>query len=146
MREHLFRHGKTRVEVNGQQVEYKNACKYLGVHIDKNLKFREHIDYVVKLNIFCGLIYRVRHLCAKICLLLFYNSFAKSIIMYGILVYGSSAKTNLVKNEKAQQRILRVIFLMHRTDSLSEILTNEGVLTVFELFLVKLIKKTVKAN
>ena len=35
-----------KVEKNGQQVEYKNACKYLGVYIDKNLKFREHIDYV----------------------------------------------------------------------------------------------------
>ena len=134
-----------KVEIDGQQVEYKNACKYLGVYIDKNLKFRDHIDYVVKkLNIFCGLIYRVRHLYPKNCLLLFYNSFAKSIIMYGILVYGSAAKTNLVKIEKAQRRILRAIFFMQRTDSLSEIFTKEGVLTVFELFLVELIKELFK--
>ena len=133
------------VEINGQRVEYKNACKYLGVYIDKNLKFREHIDYVVKkLKIICALIYRVRHLYPKSCLLLFYNSFAKSIIMYGILVYGSAAKTNLEKIEKAQRRILRAIFFMHRTDSLNEIITKEGVLTVFELFLVELIKELFK--
>ena len=29
-------------------VPYKNSVKILGVHIDKNLKFREHIDYVTK--------------------------------------------------------------------------------------------------
>ena len=37
------------------------------------------------------------------CLLMFYNSFAKSIICYGLLVYGSAAKTNLQKIECAQR-------------------------------------------
>ena len=37
-----------KVEIDGQQNEYKNAFRYLGVYIDKHLKFREHIDYVVK--------------------------------------------------------------------------------------------------
>ena len=45
-----------------RKVPYSNACKCLGVHVDKTLRFREHIDYVVKtLNKFCGLIYCVRH-------------------------------------------------------------------------------------
>ena len=64
--------------------------------------------------------------------------------MYGILVYGSAAKTNLVKIEKAQRRILRAIFFMQRKDSLSEIFTKKGVLTVFELFLVELTKELFK--
>ena len=33
---------------------------------------------------------------------------------------------------------------MHRTDSLSEILTKEGVLTFFDLFLVELMKELFK--
>ena len=126
MRDNCFAMGKPeKVEINGQPVEYNNACKCLGVYIDKKLKFREHIDYVAKkVNIFCGLIYRVRHLYPERFLLLFHNSFAKSIILYGILVYCSAAKTNLVKIEKAQRRILRAIFFMHRTDSLSKNLAN----------------------
>ena len=134
-----------KVEIDGQQVDCKNSCKYLGVYIDKKLKFRDHIDYVVqKLNIFCGLIHRVRHLYPKCCLLFFYNSFAKSIIMYGILVYGSAAKTNLIKIEKAQRRNLNAIFFMQRTDSLREIFAKEDFLTVFEMFLVELIKELFK--
>ena len=97
-------------EKNGELC-YKSSCKYLGLHLDGSLKFREHINYVVKkLNKFCGLIYRVRDLYPRKCLLLFYNSFARSIISYGILVYGSAAKTNLKKIENAERRIFRAIF------------------------------------
>ena len=40
----------------------------------------------------------------------FYNSFAKSIISYGILIYLSAAKDQRYKIENAQRRILRAIF------------------------------------
>ena len=43
------------LRILSKELEYKNYCKYLGVHIDKNQGFREHIDHVVKkLNKFCG--------------------------------------------------------------------------------------------
>ena len=99
------------LRILSKELEYKNSCKYLGVHIDKNLRFREHIDHVVKkLNKFCGLIYRVRHLYPSKCLLMFYNSFAKSIITYELLLYGTAYKTNMTKIEAVQRRIIRAIF------------------------------------
>ena len=120
-----------------------NICKYLGLYIDKNLEFREHNDYVVKHSIFYveySIVFVIS--IQTVVYSLFYNSFAKSIIVYGI--HGSAAKTNLAKIEKAERPILRAIFFMHRTDSLGEILTKECVLTVFELFLVELIKELFK--
>ena len=63
------------LRILSKELEYKISCKYLGVHIDKHLRFREHIDHVVKkLNKFCGLIYRVRHLYPRKCLLMFAKS------------------------------------------------------------------------
>ena len=108
-----FGHGKpVTIKIGVSELNYKPSCRYLGVHLDKKLLFREHIDYVVKkLNKFCGLIYRVRHFYPRKFLLMFYNSFAKSVIYYGLLVYGSAAKSNLQKTECAQRRILRAIFL-----------------------------------
>ena len=107
-----FGYGKPdTIKIGVSELKYKASCRYLGIHLDKKLLFREHIDYVVKkLNKFCGLIYRVRHIYPRKCLLMFYNSFAKSVICYGLLVYGSAAKTNLQKIEYAQRRILRAIF------------------------------------
>ena len=47
-------------------IPHKKSCKYLGIHLDSSLGFNHHIDYVVKkLNKFCGLIYRIRHLYDK---------------------------------------------------------------------------------
>ena len=84
--------------------------KYLGVYIDSNLKFRDHIYHVVKkLNKFCGLIYRVRYVYPIKCLMSFYNAYARSVICYDLLVNGSAARTNLEKIEMAQSRIIRAI-------------------------------------
>ena len=53
-----------------KKIPYSNACKYLGVYMDKTLRFRENFDYVEKkLNKFCALIYRVRHMFTQKCLL-----------------------------------------------------------------------------
>ena len=94
-----------------KMISQKNCCKYLGLFIDPVLTFRDHINHVVKkLNKFCGLIYRVRDLYRIKALLSFYNSYAKSVISYGLIFYGRAAKTNLQNIEMAQRRIIRAIF------------------------------------
>ena len=89
-----FGHGKPeKIKMGSAELEHKTSCKYLRVHLDKKLNFHEHIDYVAKkLNEFCGLIYRIH---PRKGLLIFYNSFAESIICHGFFALGSAAKTNL---------------------------------------------------
>ena len=134
-----------KVTILSNELPYQKACKYLGLHLDGNLKFREHIDYVTKkLNKFCGLMYRVRHMYPRKCLLMFYNSFAKSVICYGLIVYGSAAKTNLKKIENAQRRILRAIFFKNKFDSLRDILLDNKIFTVYELYTLEIVKELFK--
>ena len=98
--------GQRGITLMNQEIPQKASCKYLGLHIEDKMKFRDHIDSVVKkLNRFSGLVYKVRHLYPSKCLLLFCNSYAESVIRYRLLVYGSAAKTNLEEIEKAQRRI-----------------------------------------
>ena len=100
------------------------------------LLFREHIDYVVrKLNKYCGHIYRVRHIYPRKCLLLFYFSFAKSVISYALLVSGTTAKTNLQKVECAKRRLMRAVVLKTKIDSRVKVLADHNILNVFEIFL-----------
>ena len=133
------------VQIKDNHLHYKPCCKYLGVYIDPTLTFRDHIDYVVKkLNKFCGLIYHVRHLYPKKCLLMFYNAYAKSIITYGLLIYGAAAKPNLSRIESVQRRILRAIFFRKRQDSLQEILAVNKINTVYELFLNEVVSEVFK--
>ena len=125
--------------LNNEKLPKRNSCKYLGVYLDKKLLFHDHIEHIVKkLNKFSGMIYKVRDIYPIKCLLLFYNSFAKSIIFYGILTYGSAAKSNLYKIEKAQRRILRAIFFRNKYDSVGFIFERNKISTVFEIYLMEL--------
>ena len=73
------------------------------------------------------------------CLLMFYSSFAKSNLCYGLIVYGSAAKTNLKKIENAQRHILRAIFSEKKFDSLRDILLENKIFTVFELYTLEIV-------
>ena len=103
--------GQHCITLMNQKNPQKSSSKYLGLHIDGKLTLRDHINYVVKkLNRFSGLVYNVRHPYPSKCLLLLCNSYAESVIRYGLLIYGSAAKTNLEKIERAQRRIWRAFF------------------------------------
>ena len=78
------------------------------------------------------------------CLLMFYNCYAKSLINYGIIVYGATAKTNLSKIEMAQRRIMRAIFFKKKMDSITDVVRENGILTVYELYLAELLKELFK--
>ena len=91
--------GQQCIGVLNRRIPQKTSRKYLGHLVDGKIAFRDHIAYVVKkLNLFSGLVYKVRHhLYPSERLLLFYTSYAESRIRNGFLIYGSAAKTNLEK-------------------------------------------------
>ena len=130
------------LKIKDTPIQCKISCKYLGLHVGKWLRFNQHIEYLVKkLNKFCGLIYKIRHMFPRNCLLMFYNSYAKSLINYGIIAYGATAKTNLSKIEMAQRRTMRAIFFKKKMDSITDVLREKGILTVYDLYLAELLQE-----
>ena len=83
----------------------------------------------------CGIIYRIRELYPRKCLNLFYNSYAKSIISYGLLAYGATTKASIEPIEKAQRRIFPAMFFKKQSDSLLYIMEENQLKTVFELYM-----------
>ena len=63
---------------------------------------------------------------------------------YGILTYGSAAKNNLYKIEKAQRRKLRAIFFRYKYDSVGYIFERNKISTVFEKYLMELFAEVFK--
>ena len=95
----------------------------------------EHFDSVVrKLNKPCGLIHRVRGLFLRKWLLLFFNSFFKSVISCGLLAWGSAAETNFHKvrllTDELHERYSSFIY------SIIDILVEHRILTAYELYMV----------
>ena len=130
------------LKIKDAPIQCKISCKNLGLLEDKWFRFNQHIDYLVKkFNKFCGIMHSIRHKFPRNCLLMFYNSYAKTLFNYGIIAYGATAKTNLSRIEMAQRRIMRTISFKKKKDSTTDVLREKGILTVYELFLTELSKE-----
>ena len=88
--------------------------------------------------------YRVRHFYPKNCLLMFYNSFAKSVITYGLLVYGNTSKKNLKTTDRVKRKIIRAIFFRKKYEYLGLTLIDNKIHTVYELYVIELVKELFK--
>ena len=87
---------------------------------------------------------KVRLLYPLKCLLLFYNVYARSLISYGLLVYGSAAKTNLKMLENAQRRSIQVTFVVQKQHSLKDNLDAYHIHTVFDFYVLEVFKAVFK--
>ena len=115
----------------------KSHLKYLGVLIDEQLNFKEHINKV-KSKLFCNYtILRTRRLLSKEQLLMYYKLHIKPTIQYGILVYGCTAYSSLQPIMRLQKRILRSIFFLSKFESVRDLMIHHGLTTVYELTRVR---------
>ena len=101
---------KLNVCINNIPVEEKDNLKYLGVIIDKSLKFTKHIDNVsstISRNI--GVIARVRFFLDKRTTHLLYNSLILPYLNYCCLIWGSNYNSQIEKLVLLQKRAARLI-------------------------------------
>jgi len=77
--------------MGGKEIQHVECCKYLGILIDSDLKWRQHIDYVYsKLVKFISIFYKIRIKLAPEILRMIYFAFVHSYLLYGIEVYGNT--------------------------------------------------------
>jgi hypothetical protein len=92
----------------GEYLQQVRSYKLLGVILDEELHFNEHIDMVCKkLSKGIGLLRSIRHCLPLKELIQFYNAIIKPIFTYGGLIWSSTSKENLrieCSNSKREQR------------------------------------------
>ena len=117
------------------------TMKYLGVHIDNELKFLDHIDSLKKkLSKAVGIASQLRYFVSRDVLLKYYNFYVKPILQSGILVYGCTYITHLKKIALMQRKLLRLIFFKRKTMSIESEMINAHILSVPQLYVYELIK------
>ncbi len=127
--------------INDQAIQSEPVCKYLGVLLDRKLSFQNPIEYVTKrLSTQSGIISKLRYYVPRSKLVLYYNSNIKSIIQYGLLVYGCCSFSSLSPIHNLQKKILKFIFFRKRDDHSSDLFEHCKVLTVYELYVYELMK------
>ena len=131
--------------INNKKIEQTRSIKYLGVKIDENLNWREHIKYVeTKISQACGAIYKLRNFVDQDCLRTLYYGYAYSFIQYACLAWGTASKTALRKVQMRHQRLIRAMTLHGPLENMNfsanEMAKNINVLKFEDVFTLELAK------
>ena len=117
-------------------IERTKTYKYLGVYIDDKLTWKYHIEKLCKkLSSVAGMIYRIRNRLSRKCLMLIYHGLVSSRLRYGILCWGTAAKTHLNKLNVIHNRVVRNITYKNRRDSAGPIYKLLNILPLSGLLL-----------
>jgi hypothetical protein len=96
--------------LNGMILKQVSCSKYLGVFIDDELKWKTHINYVVKkLLKYVGIFYKLRSYLPLRTLKQLYYAFVHSNLIYCIEIYGNAPMSYLDPIKKLTNRILRIL-------------------------------------
>ena len=98
------------IVVNGIKIQRVNSCKYLGVIIDSELKWKDHIEYVHKKLIkYTSIFYKLRTKLSIPCLRSIYYAFIYPHLLYGIEIYANTYQSHLHQLNVLNNKILRIL-------------------------------------
>ena len=143
------------LRIGNHDINQVNSVKYLGVYIDANLNWKDHISNLErKISRACGLICKLRYVVNQSCLLQFYYGHIYSHLKYGILAWGSQPDASLKKLNVLHRRAVRLMtmhgplskFLSYDPDDPNNFIKNNEIfkscslLSISEIYELELAK------
>ena len=126
---------------NNIEINRENSIKFLGVIIDENLTWKNHIEVVEnKISKNIGVLYRASHLLDFKNLLKIYFSFIHIYISYTNIAWASTFKTKLQGILKKQKHAARITFHANRLDHARPLLKEMKALNVYQINLIQTLK------
>ena len=116
------------------------SLKFLGVIVDENLNWKDHIDTVENLlskNI--GVLYRANRLLPRNCAKKLYYAFIHSHVAYANIVWGSCYKSYLNQIHLKQKHAIRIIFQKDRLAHSRPLMRQLQALNVYQLNIYQII-------
>ena len=127
--------------LNNNEIRRENCVKFVGVIIDENLTWQNHIEVVEnKISKNIGVLYRASHLLDFKNLLKIYFSFIHIYINYANIAWASTFKTKLQVILKKQKHAARITFHANRFDHSRPLLKEMKTLNVYQINLIQALK------
>ena len=123
-----------KLNINHSEIERSECLKFLGVLLDENLCWKEHIKYIerkIAKNI--GLLYKAKPYINKHSLLSSYHSYIYSYINYENIARGSTTRTNLKKIYSQQKHAIRIVYSKDRLSHIRELFKQCKVFNVYHV-------------
>jgi hypothetical protein len=132
----------TTFRCNCRSLERCRTAKYLGVHVDENLSWREHVIHLTnrvrKLTYIFG---QLRDITTPDHLKVVYHALCHSIISYGQLAWGGVAKTILDPAYRAQKIVIKTMHSLKYTYPTVELFKNTRFLSVRQMYVLKVVMR-----
>ena len=115
-------------------IKREHVTKCLGVFIDENLSWKQHIEILSsKISKSIGILYKSRNVLSKQCLNQLYFLFTHSYVNYANITWASTSKSKLERRYRCQKHAARVIYHKDRYKQASPLLNNMKALNIFKL-------------
>ena len=129
------------VFLNDALISTEKSAEYLGVIIDTNLNFSDHIKALeLKISRAVGILYNLKFVLPSKSLVTLYYSFIHSHLLYGLVVWGSTFPTYLDRLAALQNKAIRVIGGCNYNDSATPLYLEFEVLKLAELYKLEVAK------
>ena len=117
-------------------LESKDDVLFLGVHVDKRLDWKCHVDFLANnISRYCyALRVITNHISEKAALLAYY-AYVHSRIQYGIIFWGNSCDVDRILI--LQKRCIRTLYKMKQAESCRGVFTDKKILTVVSLYILE---------
>lgn len=116
-------------------ISRSNIVKYLGIYVDQYLNWQKHIDTLSSRT--RKLIYvfkKLRSSADRSTLIMVYQSLCQSILTYCVPVWGGATKNSIIRLERAQRAVLKVLLSRPRRYPTEQLYAECEMLTVRQLY------------
>ena len=120
---------------NGQNLEFVDCTKFLGITIDSNLKFDKHIKEICsKVSKSLGIIYRIRDVIPYSCLKNLYFNLIHPYLIYCLPIFGATYSNHLQPLIVLQKRAIRTISRAGYFDASEPLFKLQNILKFKDLY------------
>ena len=120
--------------IDGCEISKTDCTRFLGVLIDENLTWKNHISFIsCKMSKYVPILARIRGCLDSTGLKLIYHSLVYSNLLYCITLWGSTYKTSIKSIQRTQNKIVRSMIGLGRREPVNNRLKELGLLNINEI-------------
>jgi hypothetical protein len=135
------------INCNNNPVNVVESTKHLGVILDDNLNFKQHIKVLEsKVTRSVGILCKLKNVFPQTILLQLYYALVHSLLIYGNIIWASTYPSYLQKLKVLQNRAVRAVSGSHYRDSISPIYAKLKILKIEDLHYYEIAKFMYKFN
>ena len=123
-----------KLEINSISIKRESVMKFLGVLLDENMTWKNHISCIEnKISKNIGILYKVRGVLNKMCMKQLYFSFIHSYLNYGNIAWASTNKSKLKTLLRKQKHAARLINFKDKLTHAKPLLLDMKALNIYQL-------------